>query len=482
MTHNASRVHRRAPLLRVAGTVLLAAGFLQGCNDVTDSLLEATDPDLITPSSVQSAEGAQALYIGSFTRLRTATTGSNADNPGAFLFGGLMADEWSTSSTYIQNDEADQRKVQENNSLVTVNFRALHRVRTAANQAIAGLREYRPAETVKVAEMYFHRGFAEMQLGLDFCNGVPVSDAATEEFLLGNPETGAQLFARAAASFDSAITLSSGTAAENVKVNRAARIGKARALLALGSTRAAEAATTVAGIPTSYTYDLTHSLTGGTNNLWGQNASSRRFTVGDSVEGNARNLLVKNAIPFHSAQDPRLPSRYTVSSKNDTTKSQDGFTFSRTTTLYGQLTNVPIANGVDARMVEAEARLAANDFAGMVAILNALRAAPPAPLGDLGRSGSGVPAVAPLPALATPATRDAAIDLFFREKAFWTFSRGQRLGDLRRLVRQYGRAVGNVFPSGAHYRGGDYGADVNFPVPTNELVNPNFTGCIDRNA
>ncbi len=473
MTRSTLRVHRRSPLLRAAGTAFLAAGLLQGCGDATDTLLEAIDPDLIVPASVRSPEGAQGLYIGSFTRLRTATTGTGADDPGAFLYGGLLADEWSTSSTYIQNDETDQRKIQENNTLVTTNFRALNRVRTASNQAIAALREFRATETEKIAEMYFHRGFAEMQLAQDFCNGIPVSDAASEEFLLGNPETGAQIFTRAVASFDSAITLSSGTATQNVLVNRAARIGKARALLGLGSTRAAEAAAAVAGIPTSYAYEVTHSLTGGTNNLWGQGTSSRRFTLGDSLEGNARNITVRNVIPFFSARDPRLPASYTVSAKGDTTKSQDGFTFSRTTTVYGQLTAIPLVNGIDARMVEAEARLVANDFAGMVGILNALRAAPPK-LGDVQPTA--------LPALPAPTSRDAAVNLFFREKAFWTFSRGQRLGDLRRLIRSYGRTPANTFPTGTHYRGGEYGTDVNFPVPTNETVNPNFTGCIDRNA
>ncbi|HEU4787519.1 MAG TPA: hypothetical protein VFS57_08930, partial [Gemmatimonadaceae bacterium] len=84
----------------------------------------------------------------------------------------------------------------------------------------------------------------------------------------------------------------------------------------------------------------------------------------------------------------------------------------------------------------------------------------------------------------TPATKDAAIDLYFREKAFWVFSRGQRLGDLRRLIRQYGRTQDNVFPTGTFHKNGNppYGTDVNFPVTTNENPNPNFHGCIDRNA
>jgi hypothetical protein len=85
-------------------------------------------------------------------------------------------------------------------------------------------------------------------------------------------------------------------------------------------------------------------------------------------------------------------------------------------------------------------------------------------------------------ALATPATKDAAIDLFFREKALWQFARGQRLSDLRRLVRQYGRSQDKVFPAGDHYKGGTYGSDTSFPVPDAERVNPQFTGCLDRNA
>jgi hypothetical protein len=81
-----------------------------------------------------------------------------------------------------------------------------------------------------------------------------------------------------------------------------------------------------------------------------------------------------------------------------------------------------------------------------------------------------------------PGTADARLNLLFREKAFWTFSRGQRLGDLRRLIRQYGRTPANTFPEGEHYRGGTYGPDVNLPVPQDEQNNPNFVQCTNRNA
>ena len=70
----------------------------------------------------------------------------------------------------------------------------------------------------------------------------------------------------------------------------------------------------------------------------------------------------------------------------------------------------------------------------------------------------------------------------FRERAFWLFGTGHRIGDLRRLARQYGRASETVFPTGTYFKGGLYGTDVNIPVPFEERNNPNFHGCLNREA
>jgi hypothetical protein len=92
-----------------------------------------------------------------------------------------------------------------------------------------------------------------------------------------------------------------------------------------------------------------------------------------------------------------------------------------------------------------------------------------------------------MPAIATtPATKDAATDLFFREKALWQYERGYRMDDLRRLVRQYNRTQDKVFPSGNFTRNGTpsgvFGSQVAFPVPDHEINNPNFHGCLDTKA
>lgn len=434
---------------------------LSACSSVTDSLLEADIPDIIPPELTDNSEGSLGLANGALGTFRSITAG----NESTWLFGGLLADEWSTSSTFPQNDETDQRHVLENNGQVTDMLYRLYRTRIRAAEAIMGLNNFAPTRRALIGEMYFAKGFAEMQLAQDFCNGIPISSLVDGVPQAGTPETGAQVFTRAVASYDSAIAFANGTDTVSIRIARSARVGKARALLGLA--RYAEAATTVAGIPTSFAYIHTFSLTTGSNTIWGQGFSAARYVVGDSLEGNARNIFVKNALPFVSAADPRLP--VTILTGNG----QDGQTRVRRTPLYGQLTQVDVVNGIDARMVEAEAALAANDVTTFFAIHNTLRASSPL-LGTV-----RPPALAPL---VDPGTPQGRLSLQFREKAFWTFSRGQRLGDLRRLVRQYNRSVNDVFPVGIHYKGGDYGTDVNLPIVTDERNNPNFLGCIDRNA
>lgn len=132
---------------------------------------------------------------------------------------------------------------------------------------------------------------------------------------------------------------------------------------------------------------------------------------------------------------------------------------------------VILADGIEARLIEAEAKLQGGTQASrddMFAVLNILRA-------------SGL-ATAITPIAASPATQNDAVDLLFKERALWLWLTGHRLGDLRRLVRQYGRNAETVFPTGAvDVRvGNNYGTDVNMIVPITERNNPNFQGCIDR--
>ena len=212
-------------------------------------------------------------------------------------------------------------------------------------------------------------------------------------------------------------------------------------------------------------------MTSGSNQIWSLNTSAKRWTVGDSFDVTG---VIKNSLPFASAKDPRIPVTGTTLGTSPAGRGFDNSTNFIFTTLWARTDPTPIWSGIDARLIEAEAKLKANDLAGMMTILNALRTAPQ----NLGAINT--PAMA---TLATPGTTADAVNLFFREKAFWTYSRGQRLGDMRRLIRQYGRTETQVFPSGPYYSGGGtYGTDVNFPLGPDEQGNPNFKGCLDSKA
>jgi hypothetical protein len=81
------------------------------------------------------------------------------------------------------------------------------------------------------------------------------------------------------------------------------------------------------------------------------------------------------------------------------------------------------------------------------------------------------PTLAPL---ADPGTASARVALLFRERAFWLWGTGHRLGDMRRLINQYGRTQDQVYPSGAYHKGGTHGPDVVFPVDFDEVNNALF--------
>lgn len=451
----------------VTGAAILLALSSGGCDSLRENLLAADDPDIINPDAVRSADGAEALRIGAVGRLRDITAGGE----GAWLLGGLLVDEWKSSDTFSQRNETDERKVQDNNGNVNGMLRALHRPRTSAREALNALREYKPIPSANLGQMYFVMGFAELTLAENFCNGIPLGDASTGVPEYGPPLTNQQIFSIALAHFDSALALSTATDAFSTEVRHSAAIAKARTLLNIGHNRAADAAAAVAAVPTTFQLRATFSLTAGNNQIWALNTSAKRWTVGDSFDATG---LIRNALPFASAGDTRVRvvgSTLGTSSAGRGFDTQTNFIYQ---TMYGRTDPTPIVSGIDARLIEAEARLIAGDYAGMTSILNALRAA---------THSIGAITTTTLPPLAVPATRDAAINLYFREKAFWTFGRGQRLPDLRRLVRQYGRPQTEVFPQGTFFKTNTpYGTDVNFPVTRDELNNPQFTGCLDRNA
>jgi hypothetical protein len=456
-----------------AGLVTVALVVPSGCTSFKDQLLEPQNPGLIDESAVGSPAAAAALKNGALNRLKVVYTAQET----LWQSSGHLADEFANADFQPSRNDVDQRT--QSSTSDYGNYSSITQARGFIRDAIRAETEFEPTKNVDIGELWMWLAFDELSLAENFCNGIPlggndkgVVDYTKPEF---KPLTNAEVFDVALTHIDSALTyIGSATDATTTFVRNAALIVKARLLVDKGQFAQAAALVPTSVIPTTYQYLFTTSTSSNSddNGIWGLNWSSSRVTVSDSVVlYQGRQFQTLNAVPFVSANDPRVP---VVSGVSQRLAPEDGLT-----PLYLQQVfrvrddPVAMAAGIDARLIEAEAKLNANDIPGVMTILNGLRAAPP-------RLGALQPTA--MAALPTPANQEAAISLFFREKAFWTFGRGQRLSDLRRLVRQYKRTQDKVFPSGDHYKGGKYGTDVSFPVPDTELRNPQFHGCLDRNA
>jgi hypothetical protein len=452
----------------VMGSVM-AAMMLAGCSRLKDNLLEPQNPGLVDPAAVSTAAAALALRVGAIGRYKQVQTGE-----GIWQSGGDLADEFMNADFDASRINLDQRRTDPNIDMW--GYGGITQSRGFVRDAIAAMTKQNPDSTALIGELYAELAFLEMTLADNFCNGIPLGHTTDGVITYGEPLTGKQVYDSASAHLDTALIWSAkATDAQSVYINRLARVWKARVLINNGDYAKAATYVDAASVPTTYAYNMTFSATGGSNGMYTLNISTARIGVADSfaVIG-GQNSIIKNNLPFASSKDPRVQ---VVLGSTVGSKPEDGVTspFYVSLLYKGQFDPLVLASGVDARLAEAEARLAANDIDGMMKILNDLRTSSTRPVIGL----TTIPAMSTLP---TPANKADALSLLFRERGFWTFGRGQRLADLRRLVRQYGRADDQVFPTGAYFKGGTYGTDENIPVPNSEQVNPLFHGCLDRKA
>lgn len=435
---------KRRGRVRFRGTMLacmIAALPLTAC----DSLLEVDDPDVVRPAQLEGSDAIPTRVAGAFLDFQIAFNGDF--NNALVVAQGMFSDEYVNSETFPDRLEVDRRNIdRSDNQMVQRVFGGLHVARTSARDAAALIEETDPGNG-DLARVRSLEGFTEIFLAESFCSGVPESQFDGNEIVFGQPRTTTEVFEAAITAFDEALTADPSS--------DLARVGKARALLNLG--RYSEAAAVASAVPTGFAEFVRHSSTtpSQNNGLWSLSTNGR-VSVADGDGG--------NGIPFRSLNDPRVPWLDTGTTG-----------FDGTTRLYLQLlspeidSDVAYASGIEARLIEAEAALQSDDRATFFAMHNAARAT--IGLADLVDSGQ---------------TADELVEIHFQERALWLYSTAHRMGDLRRLVRQYGRPSTQVFPSGSYFKGGTYGTDLNFPIPVEEDNNPNTDalteGCIDRNA
>lgn len=432
--------------------LLLASFAATGCG-----LLDVSDPTVVEESDLANPSGAELLRRKAISELYNAVAYSA-------LFSAMASDEYfafpskaTLQSGAIWRDHLlDQRALRSDAAYVQTGhvYTFLQTTRLNATYAINWYRQYgSAAQRPNMGQLLAVRGYTSIGLAEQVCTGFALHDVVDDRPVFGKRLSVDEVLASALVDLDSAVIATQ----DSARFLNLARVTRGRALLGLG--RFDEAADAVKDVPVDFVYNAEFGPSPGRTNLF---SSLRYSATGNNVSVADREGGI--GMDFASANDPRVEVTPLGTAHDGTTK------------LYGHkksytVTNASIvlASGIEARLIMAEAALRDND-PNWLTILNDLRTHPDPKVAPVG-----------LTPLVDPGTPDARLDLLYRERAFWLFGSGRRLGDMRRLVRVYGRAPEAVFPTGAYHTGGTYASNFDLPfIPYGEdTAGSGVTGCID---
>ncbi|MEJ2677663.1 MAG: RagB/SusD family nutrient uptake outer membrane protein [Gemmatimonadota bacterium] len=427
---------------RAVAVTALAVAPLAACN--TNSLLQVNDPDIVQSTVFSNPKNLQAVRNGAIREFGRAYGGRENTDGGQILYSGLLADEFYASGTYTTRRDIDERRILQTNASNEQAYYWLQRARNHAEEAADAYAADDSAGTADDAYMLNLAGFTYVMFGENYCSGVPFSKLPTTGPAdYGAPQTTEQIFQRAIMRFDTAMAMAQ--LANSSEQMNLARVGKARALLDMSLDSASEAATIAAAVPMDFQFDVLYdaSVQDVWNAVWEFNNSEKRWSIAGG-EGT-------NGLPYLTDSDPRTPTAASGTGFNGTVPHYDELKYT------GAGSGIPLATGIEARLIMAEAALHAGDRTQFFTDLNNLRATVSLP--DLTDTGQ---------------TQAQLVDVLFRERAYWLWLTSHRLGDMRRLIREYGRTQDTVFPVGVSPNGGTFGKDVSLPIPFQENNNPKF--------
>jgi hypothetical protein len=361
----------------------------------------------------------------------------------------LLSDEFSHTETFPTRLEIDQRSIQTDNLSVRSVFRDLQRARGSLDYAIAQSAALGDAAP-NAGDLIVLSAYADVLAAENWCSGVPTSQIdAAGTMTYGRQQTTQELLTSASAKFDTVMAIAA-TNPNFAGMANIARIGRARALLDMNDPSGATEFAIQVPTAFSFTIGASASIASQNNGVFKLANGERRWSVTDN-EG-------INGLPYRTDADPRVGFAL------------NGIGFDLSTPIYMQqkytslAAPTPLAQGVEARLIEAEFYLRQGNFAAMAVSMNAART-------QLG--------LAPLP----PFTDGAqAFRTLFKERAYTLWLTSHRLGDLRREIRQYDVGTENAFPTGEYPKGGVYGTDVNFPIPVDPQFNPAGLACLSNGA
>jgi hypothetical protein len=453
-----------------AGAMIGACAALSACS--SRDLLEVKT-DIVTPAQAANPSGALALRAAALRQFAVYTAGSPQVR--AWLMDALFTDQLVNARQDF--NDIDQRKWSEETDPHGVNvWDDYGTITYAVPTAIKAMQSFLPDDNTRksyTGELYAVRGLSTTILAEMYCNGstfASYDDAGNPVYDM-HVYTNAELFTRAVSDFDSALAVLPAADA----LRSFARIGKARALVDLNRqadaavvTRAGGDGASSAAVPTAYNYSVSYSSGSGVYNVLPDYIENANFGIPLNAARTGTGPETANGLDYGA--DPRIRRRPFLRN------GQDGSTPIYPPGVPWEATfnsPFPVASGVEARLIEAEADLKAGTTTWL-STLNDLRTR------NIDISGLAVgSALAPL---VDPGNAAGRVDLVFQERAMWMYLTIHRWGDMRRLIRQYGRTQDKVFPSGTYFKGGTYGSQVvAHPLPS-ERNHPAYKGCLDENA
>jgi hypothetical protein len=414
---------RRRRTIPAASVLLLAAA----CGQV-DRLLTAETPSRLTESSYLVPQNA-AVIVGSAVADFECALGAYV------VAGGLASGELVDASQTAARWSYDRRDVLPADALYATGtceglgvYTPVNAARFTADQAVRLLSEWTDAQVPNrqrlLATAAAYAGHATLLLAEGFCAGtIDVGPELQTNALLDSAEA---RFTRALAA----------APAGNQDLRSLALVGRARARIARGNR--AGAAEDAAQVPPGF--------------VWNANADAGVPRRQNRVFAQNNGALLVSIAPAYRVlaagpgADPRV--RATDQGRN----AGDQVTRLWTQGKYASVgAPIPVATGVEAQLILAEARGGADG----VTILNALRARP----------GVALPALSAAEAANFTAT-------LFEERRRELFLQGNRWFDLRRANLPLVPTTGT-----AYAKGGSYGDQRCWPLPDVErLANPNLGG------
>lgn len=457
----------RVKIRRVAGVAAVVAVMLPLTACDTDKLLEINDPDRVTTGTLDDPSQIGTIVAGAISEFNRAFSGAGNDRFTSSV--AIFTDELLSTGTFTTRTAMDRRNLFQPDAGNTSDqaYINLQRARRATKDAAVSLVDFEMQSDPDFALMKALEGFTYVALAEAFCGPIPFSDVVEGVREDGVPISNTEALNTAISKFDQGIS------------NDVAKMGKGRALLMLGQYAAAAAA--VSSVSTDFFFEVEHSdNSGGQNNpVWSLQSNGRySLSEGEGING----------LNFRTGEQAGLMGDPRSMWWEDPNKGFDpAFDLYVTRRHNRRTSNAIVADGIDARLIEAEADLNSGNTAGWLATLNALRADVDNLMGDrvddyadfLGLSPGDMDfnAAAPntdLNPLVDPVNPADRVTLMFQERAYWLLFQGRRLGDMRRLVTQYGRTESQVFPTGAYHKGGEHGDDVAFSLDFDEVNNLNY--------